>query len=208
MSLADRSMGFGLRALGRIAGSDVVDRLRVRKPAERVLYRATRDGFRAAGAASRSFTVVKRRGSATRLTTTSSNGVFDLNPTDEQQMLQEAFRAFATEQLRPAALAADTACAAPPELLAQAAELGLTMLGVPEELGGAVSERSTVTAVLASEALAHGDLGLAVAALAPGGVAAALSLWGDGDQQATYLPALVGDEVPAAAAVALQEPRA
>jgi alkylation response protein AidB-like acyl-CoA dehydrogenase len=202
-------MGLGLRALGRLAGSDVADRLRVRKPAERVLYRATRNGFRAAGAAGRSFAVVSRRGAQpARLATTSSAGVFDLNPTDEQQMLQEAFRGFATERLRPAALAADTACAAPPELLAAAGELGLTMLGVPEALGGAVSERSTVTAVLATEALAHGDMGLAVAALAPAGVAAALSLWGDADQQATYLPALVGEEASAAAALALHEPGA
>jgi alkylation response protein AidB-like acyl-CoA dehydrogenase len=208
MSLAERSMGLGLRALGRIAGSDVVDRLGVRKPAERIVYRATRDGFRAAGAASRSFTIVSKRGKPARLSTTKSSGLFDLNPTDEQQMLQEAFRAFAAEQLRPAALAADTACEAPAELLAQAGELGLTMLGVPEELGGAVSERSSVLAVLAAEALAHGDMGLALAALAPGGVATALSLWGDADQQATYLPALVGEDVPAAASLALQEPRA
>ncbi|MCW3004581.1 MAG: acyl-CoA dehydrogenase domain protein, partial [Conexibacter sp.] len=85
--------------------------------------------------------------------------------------------------------------------------LGLTMLGVPEELGGAVSERSAVTAVLAAEALAHGDAGLAVGALAPAAVATALALWGDADQQATYLPALVGDDVPAAA-LAMAEPRA
>lgn len=209
MSIAERSMGLGLRALGRIAGSDVIDRLGVRRPAERALYRATRDGFRAAGAASRTFTVVnKRNGKPSRLSPAPSKGLFDLTPTEEQEMLQEAFRAFATEKLRPAALDADTNCATPAELLAQAAELGLTMLGVPEELGGAVSERSTVTAVLAAEALAHGDMGLAVAALAPGGVAAALALWGDADQQATYLPALVGEDVPAAAALALQEPRA
>jgi len=208
MSLAERSMGLGLRALGRIAGSDVVDRLGVRKPAERVLYRATRDGFRAAGAAGRSFTVVRGRGKGARLSSTTRSGLFDLTPTDEQQMLQEAFKDFATEKLRPAALAADAACAAPPELLAQAAELGLTMLGVPDELGGAVGERSSVTAVLAAEALAHGDMGLALATLAPAGVASALALWGDGDQQATYLPALVGEGVPAAAALALQEPRA
>ena len=208
MSMAERSMGFGLRALGRLAGSDVVDRLGVRKPAERVLYRATRDGFRAAGAAGRSFTVVSKRGKPARLSTTASKGLFDLTPDDEQQMLMEAFKAFATDQLRPAALAADTACAAPKELLAQAAELGLAMLGVPEDLGGAVAERSSVTTVLAAEALAHGDMGLAVAALAPAGVATALSLWGDGDQQATYLPAFVGEDVPAAASLALQEPRA
>ena len=208
MSLAERSMGAGLRALGRIAGSDMVDRLGVRKPAERMLYRATRDGFRAAGAASRTFKAAGKRGKGARLPAAARTGLFDLTPTEEQQMLQEAFGAFAAEQLRPAALAADGACAAPPELLAQAAELGLTMLGVPEELGGAVSERSSVTAVLAAEALAHGDMGLAVAALAPAGVASALSLWGDGDQQATYLPALVGEDVPAAAALALHEPGA
>ena len=208
MSMAERSMGLGLRALGRLAGSDVVDRLGVRKPAEKVLYRATRDGFKAVGAANRTFKAVNGNGKPKRLPTAANTGLFDLQPTDEQQMLQESFKAFGAEQLRPAALRADTAAKTPQELLAQAGELGLAMLGVPEELGGAVSERSTVTAVLAAEALAHGDMGLAVALLAPAGVASALALWGDGDQQATYLPALVGEDTPAPAALAMQEPRA
>jgi alkylation response protein AidB-like acyl-CoA dehydrogenase len=56
-------------------------------------------------------------------------------------------------------------------------------------------------------ALAQGDLGLAVACLAPAAVSTAISLWGDADQQATYLPAFVGEDVPAAA-LALGEPRA
>lgn len=208
MSMAERSMGLGLRALGRLAGSDVVDRLGVRRPAERVLYRATRDGFKAASAAGRTFRAVNGRGKPARLSATASTGLFDLTPTDEQQMLQESFKAFGQEQLRPAALSADTAAKAPHEILAAAGELGLTMLGVPEQLGGAVSERSSVTAVLAAEALAQGDMGLAVALLAPAGVAAALALWGDGDQQATYLPAFVEADTPAHAALAIQEPRA
>jgi alkylation response protein AidB-like acyl-CoA dehydrogenase len=208
MSMAERSMGLGLRALGRLAGSDVVDRLGVRKPAERVLYRATRDGFKAAGAAGRTFKAVNGGGKAKRLPSTGSTGLFDLTPTDEQQMLQESFRAFGAEQLRPNALRADTAAQAPEELLKGGGELGLAMLGVPSELGGAVDERSSVTAVLAAEALAHGDMGLAVALLAPAGVASALALWGDGDQQATYLPAFVEAETPAPAALAIQEPRA
>jgi len=208
MSMAERSMGLSLRALGRIAGSDVVDRLGVRKPAEKILYRATRDGFKAVGAANRTFKTVNGGRKATRLPSAAGKGLFDLTPTEEQQMLQESFRAFGAEQLRPAALRADTAAQAPQELLAQGGELGLTMLGVPSALGGAVDERSSVTAVLAAEALAHGDMGLAVALLAPAGVASALSLWGDGDQQATYLPAFVEAETPAAASVALQEPRA
>jgi alkylation response protein AidB-like acyl-CoA dehydrogenase len=206
MSVTERGMGLGLRTLGRIAGSDLVDRLGVRERAERIIYRATRDGFRAASASGRTFKAVRRRGRPARLRTARESGLFDLTPTDEQQMVRESFRAFASEQLRPAARAADAACAAPRELLEQIGALGLTMLGVPEELGGAVSERSTVTSVLAAEALAHGDMGLAVAALAPASVASALSLWGDGDQQATYLPALVGDEPPDAA-LALHEPR-
>jgi alkylation response protein AidB-like acyl-CoA dehydrogenase len=81
------------------------------------------------------------------------------------------------------------------------------MLGVPEELGGAVAERSAVTTALMSEALAQGDMGVALACLAPAAVATALGLWGDADQQATYLPAFVGDDVPAAA-LAIIEPRA
>lgn len=198
-------IGLALRAVRTLAASDVLDRLGVRDGAERVLYRTTRDGFRAVGTAGRTFTAAKRAGRPARLRTTSS-GLFDLTPTDEQQMLVEAFGEFAAKKLRPAALDADAAATPPKELLAQAEELGLTMLGVPEELGGAVEERSSVTAVLAAEALAHGDLGLAVAALAPAGVATALTLWGDADQQATYLPSFVEDTAPAAA-LAILEPR-
>ena len=77
---------------------------------------------------------------------------------------------------------------------------------MPEELGGAVAQRSAVTTVLMAEALAQGDMGIAVACLAPAGVSTALSLWGDADQQATYLPEFVGENVPAAA-LAIVEPR-
>src|SRR5690606_25477212 len=53
--------------------------------------------------------------------------------------------------------------------------------------------------------LAHGDMGLAVAALAPGAVATAIGLWGTGDQQATYLPDFAGENPPAGS-LALLEP--
>jgi hypothetical protein len=90
-------------------------------------------------------------------------------------------------------------------LLSQANELGLTMIGVPEALGGAVEERSAATTVLMSEALAHGDMGIALACLAPAAVSTAISLWGDEHQQATYLPEFVGENVPAGA-LAVMEP--
>ena len=47
-------------------------------------------------------------------------------------------------------------------------EIGLPILGVPEELGGIATERSAMAGTLVAEALAKGDMGLAVAALAPG----------------------------------------
>src|SRR3954468_11335484 len=206
MTVAERSMGLGLRALNRLAGSEMVDRLGVRGPAERVLYRATRDGFRAVGRAGRTFQAGTRLARPARPRRAGGGDLFDLTPTDEQQMLVEAWRAFAGDRLRTAAAGAE-AGEGREEIFAEAAELGLTMLGVPEELGGAISERSAVTALLAAETLAHGDAGLAVGALAPAAVATALALWGDADQQATYLPALVGDDVPAAA-LAIAEPRA
>jgi alkylation response protein AidB-like acyl-CoA dehydrogenase len=205
MTTGPRATALGLRAVRTLASSDLLDRLRARDGATRVLHRASRDGFRAAATASRTFASAQRKLAKPARLTPAKPDLFDLTPTDEQQLLQATLREFAAERLRPAAPAADAACATPPDLLAEATELGIAMLAVPEELGGVQTEASAVTAVLAAEALAHGDMGLAVALLAPAGVAAALTLWGDERQQETYLPAFTGDDVPAAA-VALLEP--
>lgn len=203
---ADKSMALGLRALNRLAGSSTIDKLKLRKPAEKALYSASKNGFKAAGAVGRQFAAKQKRDKPARQPNAKSYGLFDLTPTEEQQMLVEAFGDFAQNELRPAASQADQDCAAPAELLAQSTELGVTMIGVPEELGGAVDERSAVTSTLISEALAQGDMGLAVAVLAPAAVSTAIGLWGDADQQATYLPEFVGENVPAAA-LAVMEPK-
>ncbi|WP_173141436.1 acyl-CoA dehydrogenase family protein [Kibdelosporangium persicum] len=199
-------MGIALAVLNRIAGARLVQRLGLNKPIERGVFHATRTGFRTLGAATRSFKAVSKLGKPARLPAAPERGLFDLTPDEDQQMIRDTVAEFATEQLRPAAADADTACKPPAELLSTAAELGITMIGVPEELGGAGSERSTVTGALIAEALAHGDMGLAVACLAPSAVSNALVLWGDADQQSTYLPAFVGENVPAAA-LAVLEPR-
>lgn len=194
-------MGLALGALNRIAQVDAL-----RGPASKLVYRTARDGSRVGARAGRTFTAVTQLGRPARLKPVNPAGVFDLTPDDEQQMLRETFKEFGQGELRPIAQQADHDCAAPDELIAQAAELGLTMLGVPEELGGAVTERSAITTLLVAEALATGDAGLATAILAPAGVASALALWGDADQQSTYLPPFVSEDVPGAA-FALQESR-
>ena len=206
-TIAERGMAVGLRALNRLAASDLLDRLGLREPTERFLLGASRSTVRTAARAGRTFAAAQKLSRPARQPKGPRTDLFNLEPTDEQQMLRDSVREFALAKLRPAAESADAAAASPEELLAQANELGLSIVGVPEELGGAVEERSAVTSVLMSEALAQGDMGIAVACLAPAGVSTALSLWGDADQQSTYLPAFVGEDVPAAA-LAVLEPRA
>ena len=205
-TVADRSMGFGLKALNRLAGSGLLDKIKLRKQVEGLVYKGSKNGFRTATAAGRSFKAAQQLGKPARQKTGKSKGLFDVTPDDEQQMFQEAGRSFAEEKIRPAALAADDACETPKELLGQTAELGVNMLGVPEELGGVMHEQAAVTSVLIGEALAHGDLGIAYAALAPGAVATAIGHWGSAEQEAAYLPAFTGEDVPAAA-LAMLEPR-
>lgn len=200
-------LGYAVAALGRLARSDVLDRLGVRRQAEQAVFTATRGGFRTLTRASRSFA---RRGAqdarGARPADAPRTEVFDLTPTEDEQLLVDVVSQLATDVLRPAASAADEACAAPAEILRAGIEVGLPILGLPESLGGIAEQRSAVGGVLVAEALAHGDLGLAVASLAPGAVATALGLWGTDAQQQSYLPAFAGDDVPVAA-LALTEPR-
>ncbi len=205
-NLSERGRAIGLRALNRLAGSPAIDRFGLRQPTERLLHGASKTTMRTAATAGRTFVAAQRLSRPARQPKGRHSDLFDLTPDDEQQMLSESVRDFALAQLRPAARAADDQCAAPAELLAQSSELGLTMIGVPEALGGAVEQRSAVTSVLMSEALAGGDLGIALACLAPAAVSTALSLWGDAEQQATYLPEFVGQNVPAGA-LAVIEPQ-
>jgi alkylation response protein AidB-like acyl-CoA dehydrogenase len=204
--IAKRSMGLSLRALNRLAGSTALDRVGARKPLQRALYAMTKSGFRSATAASRTFKAAQKLTGSARQATGRPRSLFDITPDDEQRMLQETVRDFAAGKVRPAAQAADTACSTPPELLAQADALGVNMLGVPEELGGVMHERAAVACVLIGEALAHGDMGIAYAALAPGAVATAIGRWGTAELQATYLPSFTGENIPAAA-LAMLEPR-
>ncbi len=200
-------MGIGLAVLNRIASSPVVDKLRLRASTEKAVYQGAKSGFKVAGAAGRTFKRAKGSGKPARLARTGDSGVFDLTPTEDQTMIVGVIKEFAAEVLRPGALAAETSNDTPKEVLAQTSEFGLTLLNIPEALGGLSEDRSAVTGVLVAEALAEGDMGQAVACLAPAAVATAISLWGSDEQQQTYLPAFAGDDIPSSA-LAVAEPRA
>src|SRR3954453_7747386 len=107
-------MGLGIKMLHRLGGARGLDRLGLRRPAERAVFEATRAGFRTAGALTRTFaTGGKSPQDPARLAATTFTGLFDLTPNEDQQMMVDVVTEFAAEVLRPAAADADTACEAP-----------------------------------------------------------------------------------------------
>jgi alkylation response protein AidB-like acyl-CoA dehydrogenase len=196
-----------LALLTPIVGQEFLDKYHLRDPLNRSLRYGVNKMFSTVGAANRQFKRVQNlRGAPTRLKS-SGKDYFDLTPDDDQKLIIETVNEFAAEVLRPAAPDADDAATYPPDLIAKAAELGITAINIPEDFDGIAAHRSSVTNVLVAEALAYGDMGLALPILAPGGVASALTHWGSADQQATYLKEFAGDNVPQAC-VAIAEPHA
>ena len=209
MSLAADGMGLALGGLRRLAGLEILDRYGLRERVESLVESGARNGFTAATGAGRTFAKASKKLNGKPARQIPREGgdkrLFDLTPDDEQAMLVEAFADFADEHLRPMAREADDTCSTPDKLREIASEMGSMLLGIPSELGGVVDERSSVTSVLAMEALAKGDMGLAAGIMAPASVASALALWGNADQQARFLEPFTGD-TPPTAALAIAEP--
>ncbi|MBD2760187.1 acyl-CoA dehydrogenase family protein [Yimella sp. cx-573] len=204
-SIADRGQAFGMRLITRAGGLDALKNPVLRGTVEKVLYRSAKTGFKAQTVAGRAFTRKPGSADASRPQPTKPRREFDLTPTDDQQMIQEAARELADEVLRPAAAGADAERTVPVQVFEQAAAMGMTLLGVPADLGGVAEERSAVTSALVLEELARGDMGVAVAIMSSAAVANALANYGDSSQQATFLPAFTDEKEPATGAIALQE---
>ena len=205
-SLLDRGQRAGLRLLTKAGSLPILQNDEVRDRVGRLLHRSAAGGFRARAAAGRTFRRRPGTGGPARTTPRSSQGLFDLTPTEDQAMLRAAARELADEVVRPAGRQADTDRTVPGAVSAAAAEMGLGLLGVPTELGGIAEEHPAVTTCLVLEELARGDMGIAAAVMAPGAVATAIARYGDADQQATYLPHLTSPD-PAPAAIAIHEPQ-
>lgn len=197
----------GLALVTPLVGQEFLDRRGLRDPLNAALRYGIKQAFSVVGASTRTFKRVQSLKSGPTRLKSSGKNYFDLTPDEDQQLIIETVDEFAEEILRPAAKAADADAAYPADLVAKAAELGVTAINIPEDFDGIAAQRSTVTNVLVAESLAYGDMGLALPILAPGGFAAALTHWGSADQQATYLSEFAGDNVPQAC-VAIAEPHA
>jgi alkylation response protein AidB-like acyl-CoA dehydrogenase len=196
----------GLALITPIVGQEFLDKYNLRDPLNRGLKYGVKQVFSVAGAANRQFKRVSGAPSGPTRLKKSGADYFDLTPDDEQKMIVETVGEFAAEVMRPAAREADEAATYPEGLVAKATELGVTAINVPEDFEGIAAHRAAVTNVLVAEALAYGDMGLALPILAPAGVASALTHWGSAAQQSTYLKEFAGENVPQAC-LAITEPQ-
>lgn len=136
-----------------------------------------------------------------------TNQLFDLTLTEDQRMTRESLKRFAQDVLRSQSRDADEAAAAPADFYERSLDLGLALMPIPEEFGGAGAGRSPISNMLAIEDLAWGDMSLALGAVTPLSFVNTLLDQGSAAQQEKYLPRVAAEEfVPAT--VALMEPRA
>lgn len=217
------AMGAAMRFITSITGSDFAQKYDLGPKIDRVVYQSTKSGFKTLGAANRQFKKMSGGGKPQRPAKeaqaanagedasvepakTPQKKLFDLTPSDDQQMIVETVKEFAESRLRDAAMKCDHDATPPETLLGEASELGVTLINVPEAFEGIATGEDVTTNALVAEALSYGDMGLALTVLAPAGVAATLTAHGSDAQQKTYLPAFAGEDVPASAVV-LSEPR-
>lgn len=116
--------------------------------------------------------------------------MYSFDPTEEQTMLVDALKRFATNDLRARMRDADEEAALPARMINKGWELGLLQASIPERYGG-FGERSAVTGVLAAEELAYGDLAGSLAVMTPGLFALPISLVGSEAQKQRYLAPIV-----------------
>ncbi|MGE5224069.1 MAG: acyl-CoA dehydrogenase family protein [Omnitrophica WOR_2 bacterium] len=119
--------------------------------------------------------------------------MYSFEPSEEQKMLVDAIKRYATSDLRPRAHDADEEGQLPGALIEKGWELGFLQASIPEQYGG-FGERSAVTGVLAAEELAFGDLSGALAVMAPGLFALPILMAGSEAQKQKYLPAVIEAE--------------
>ena len=108
--MAKDAVGYALSALNKLASSDILDKVGLRKLVERIAYTLTRTGFQVITTSARTFKATQKLDKPARLNAPGhTTDLFDLNITDEQQMIRDSVRGFATEVLRGSAEAADKA---------------------------------------------------------------------------------------------------
>ena len=141
------------------------------------------------------------------MTDQNTDQLFDLSLSEEQRITRENMLRFAEQEVKSISRPADEAAAAPEGFYDKTVELGLSLLPIPEELGGAGMPRSPISNVLNAEDLGSGDMSLAIGSLTPLAFINTVLDQGTEAQQEKYLTPLAAETFKAAT-IALMEPRA
>ncbi|SPL71314.1 Acyl-CoA dehydrogenase [Acinetobacter stercoris] len=201
-SMVNKAQGLGLSLITKIAGSDLLDQLKLRKFVEKSLYQGSKVSFKTLSKTQKVFKsnqdVHKQR------LPNQEKSLFDLSLTEEQQMTVDAMSQFATEILYPLAHNADSNETFPSELWQHSTDLGLNYYALPEALGGVASEKNIVSNILIAESLAKGDFSLTAGLLSTFSVINAITQWGSRKIQSAYLSSFA-DDVDIKATFAIQE---
>ena len=120
---------------------------------------------------------------------------FDITLSEEQQMTWDMLRKFAETELRPQARQTETDGKPSDQLLEKIKSLDLISLIIPEAFGGMGLEQDSVSNALSLEALAYGDLSLAMSVSLPLLTAKIIVEHGSEEQKATYLPEFVNGSI-------------
>jgi acyl-CoA dehydrogenase len=124
-------------------------------------------------------------------------------PTEDQQLLVDTIRRYATKDVRPIIHEADESSEPPLDVVKTGWQIGLVPSAIPAELGG-FGEMSALTSVLAYEELAFADLSVALHVLTPALFAYPVTLFGSAEQRETLLPMFLDDKLAPATAAFLE----
>jgi len=132
--------------------------------------------------------------------------MISFSPSEEQQMIINMVKEFATDEMRKVYRECDESGEIPAHIIDTAWEMGFISTSIPEEHQGLGEEHSTLTGSLIAEELAWGDLSLAMHILCPALVSLPVVEMGTEEQKGKYLPAFCAEKYQPATA-ALIEPR-
>ncbi len=201
-NMVNKAQGFGLSLITKMASSDVLDQLKLRKFVEKSLYQGSKASFKTLSKTQKAFKantdLHKQR------LNNQEKSLFDLNYSEDQQMTIDTMSQFAADVLYPLAASADQNETFPTELWQYIEDLGLNFYALPEALGGVASEKNILSNVLIAEHLAKGDFSLAAGMLSTFSVINAITQWGSEQVQALYLNSFAQD-VSIRASFAIQE---
>ena len=190
-NMMNKAQGFGLSLITKIAGSEVLDQLKLRKFIEKSLYQGSKTGFKVLNKTQKVFKPQPL--DKQRLPNQVNKNLFDLSLTEEQQMTVDAMSQFAEEVLYALAHEADHNTQFPEQLWQHLVDLGLNDYALPEALGGVAAEQNIVSNILIAESLAKGDFSLTAGLLSTFSVINAITRWGSTQVQSMYLPVFAED---------------